>query len=259
VSKGEYPSENNSLVNRHWLSLRCACIRLLEASIMAKEQYKINLHAHTFFSDGANSPYTMALEAKRLGLCCLILTDHFYPKNSSTCFSMGPDRYRLRNRASFEAREILPIINGLELAFGNEEMLVFGGEMIQKIYQHCSVNKAELTISHLEKWKRRYESAFILCHPHSPSNWDVLRGILDGYERYNSGWDMFPSGADFSFLKSLPSWCNSDAHECETLCRAYNLIDTEIKTEYDLIQYLKSGKQPVYYINQKEEVTNNGY
>jgi 3',5'-nucleoside bisphosphate phosphatase len=41
-------------------------------------EYKINIHCHTIFSDGLNTPVTLAHEAKRLGFCALVITDHYY-------------------------------------------------------------------------------------------------------------------------------------------------------------------------------------
>jgi hypothetical protein len=32
------------------------------------------------------------------------------------------------------------------------------------------------------------------------------------------------------------------------LGRAYNLVDSKIKNEADLIKYIKSGKQPEFYL-----------
>ena len=38
--------------------------------------YKINIHAHTIFSDGYNTPYVMALKAKELGFSALVITSY---------------------------------------------------------------------------------------------------------------------------------------------------------------------------------------
>lgn len=209
--------------------------------------YKINIHAHTYFSDGSNSPYTMAVEAKRLGFCALVVTDHYYPTAPKEWCSADAEKQRLIRRACREAKEILPVIVGIELNFGGEEMLVFGSAMIQAIVRHCDQG-GKLSVELLKKWKAEFDCAFILCHPTKSRNWEALRPLLDGYEQYNSGQDMFGDGRDPASLTGLPRWCNSDAHCKEALSIANNLVDTRIKTETDLIRYIKRGKQPIQYI-----------
>jgi hypothetical protein len=213
-------------------------------------KYKINLHAHTIFSDGSNSPYVMAVEAKRLGLSALAITDHYYPSHPKEWCSSGAERHRLTRRACVEAKDILPIIVGMELAFGEEEMLVYGTKLIQEIHRHCDKGN-ELTIDLLIKLKRRHESAFILCHPGNPEKWEALLPILDGYERYNSGQDMFGEHREVGVLGGLPSWCNSDAHSKEGLSIAYNLTTCKIETEEDIIKYIREGNRPSFYVDKR--------
>lgn len=206
--------------------------------------YKINLHAHSIFSDGSNSPFKMAVEAKYLGFSALVLTDHFYGKPAPSHVNT---RYRLSclEKACKEAKTMLPIINGIELSFGREEMLVFGGALIKEIVRHVVDNESELTLELLLDWKTKHNSAFILCHPQATENWRFLRPLLDGFERYNSGDDMF-SDRDFDCLGDLPGWNNSDAHQIESLERAYNIVDCKIENESQLIKYIRKGKQPTF-------------
>lgn len=213
--------------------------------------YKINLHAHTIFSDGSNTPYVMALKAKELGFTSLVITDHLYT-NIGGAASLNSERFNMLKRAKGEAKRILPVIIGVELAFGNEEMLVFGSAMINEIMTFRE-SGTEITMDHLLNWKHKHDSAFILCHPINPVNWPNLRPILDGYERINSAQDMFKDDRELDALEGLPSWCNSDAHHNKSLSFGYNLVDTKIETETDLIQYIKSGKQPEhYYVDEPE-------
>ena len=91
-------------------------------------KYKINLHAHTIFSDGYNSPLRMGMTAKKLGFSALVITDH-YRNNapySSYNFSLCQDACR-------EVREIIPVILGMEIMVEGAEMLLFGGEAIKII------------------------------------------------------------------------------------------------------------------------------
>jgi predicted metal-dependent phosphoesterase TrpH len=204
--------------------------------------YKINIHAHTIFSDGLNTPYHMAMEAKRLGFTALVITDHYYGVDFSE-YSASADRYKLLRRACREARDVLPVIAGLEVSCADEEILVFGSAINQEI-----LNTSRPTVEQLQVWKKEHDAAIILCHPCEQSNWDKLRPVLDGFERYNSGQDFFKD-REFGALKGLPEWCNSDAHQTEGLARGYNIVDTKITNEADLIKYIKRGKQPKHVLN----------
>lgn len=222
-----------------------------------KQKYKINIHAHTLFSDGANSPLGMAIEAKRLGFTALVITDHYYGATDEWC-SVNVQKMRLLRKACDEAKKILPVIVGIELVFGGEEILTFGSAMIQDIMRHRD-NGNELMLRDLLKWKRRHDCAFVLCHPGKAENWEVLRPLLDGYEEYNSGSSMFRhKGAhglverDRGALVGLPGWCNSDAHQVSGLARAYNIVNAKIENETDLIKYIKRGAQPEPYLRQTD-------
>jgi predicted metal-dependent phosphoesterase TrpH len=222
------------------------------------KKYKINIHAHTFFSDGVNSPLGMALEANRLGFTALVITDHYYGETDEWC-SVNVQKMRILRRACDEAKKIMPVIIGIELSFGGEEILTFGSAMIQDIMRHRDTGN-ELTMELLLKWKRRHDSAFVLCHPGKVENWVFLRPLLDGYEEYNSGSSMFRlelengivNEREHGALTGLPGWCNSDAHQAAGLERAYNLVDSKIENETDLIRYIKRGVQPEPYLRQTD-------
>ena len=215
--------------------------------------YSINLHAHTFFSDGANSPLAMAMEANNLGHSALVITDHYYYGTSDRWTSLNEDRYNLLRVACKEAKNIIPVIIGVELAFGGEEMLTFGSAMIQKIMAHDSIGK-DLTVDLILEWKKEYDSVFILCHPGNPENWARLTPILDGYEEYNSGQNWFGDDRDRGALEGLVRWCNSDAHSASGLQRAWNFVDAKIENESELIRYIKRGKQPERYLLSRDDL-----
>jgi predicted metal-dependent phosphoesterase TrpH len=214
-------------------------------------EYNINLHAHTIFSDGHNTPLAMAMEARELGFSALVLTDHFYGESGLWC-SLNSEKMALLRRSKPEVKELIPVIIGIELGFGGEEILTFGSAMINTIIQYREKGH-ELTLDLLLEWKKILDSAFILCHPGNIKNWSALRPLLDGYEAYNSGQDYFRDGRDLGALEGLPGWCNSDAHSVEGLCRGWNIVDTKIETESDLIRYIKRGRQPKFYLGDKEE------
>lgn len=210
-------------------------------------QYKINLHAHTIFSDGRNSPYRMALAAKELGFTALVITDHFYSGNTSERCSINIEKMKLLKRAAEEAKEIIPVIIGIEYAIEGEETLVFGSAMVNRIMA-AEESGFEVTVEALLDWKKQVEAAFILCHPGNEDNWQKLFPILDGFEEYNRGHGYFDD-REFGCLSKLPRWCNSDAHRHEDLTIGWNIVDSKITVESDLIRYIKRKKQPIFELS----------
>jgi len=213
--------------------------------------YNINLHAHTIFSDGSNTPLGMAIEAKKLDFSCLVVTDHFYGDDNLWC-SLNKDKMRLLKAACREASKVLPVIVGIELSFGGEEILIFGGGLINEIFLARETHET-LTVPRIQHWKQHYSCACILCHPGNIKNWTDLRPILDGYEAFNSGQDYFRNGRDLGALEGLPGWCNSDAHGVSSLFKAWNIVHVKIEEERDLIKYIKKGHQPKHYLGTEED------
>ena len=202
--------------------------------------YKINLHAHTIFSDGANTPYTMALKAKELGFTALVITDHYYGPEYPEF--MCESSMRLLKKACREAKKILPVIVGMEVVFMGEEVLVFGGGAINDI-----LATGKPSMDKMVQLKKDHNCAVILCHP--GEDFELTVPVIDGYERINRGMDMFGSGRrGLGGLTDKVSWCNSDAHMADSLEICYNIVDTKIVNESDLIRYIKKGKQPEFFI-----------
>lgn len=199
---------------------------------------KINIHAHSVFSDGANTPYVMALKAKELGFSALVLTDHFYngkyPENG-----MCIEKEHSYKRAIREAKTVLPVIRGIEVPYCMEEVLVFGKSAIEQIISDGGL----LDIAQLRK---DHNCAIILCHPNV--HWPDFVEHLDGYERHNNGQDYFKNDRELGKLANLQAWHNSDAHRAEGLMRGYNLTSVEITTEQQLIKYIKSQVRNGYLV-----------
>ena len=205
-------------------------------------KYRINIHAHSFFSDGVNSPFVMATEAKRLGFSALVITDHFYGRKIPEF--MSPMSFKILKRSCHEAKDIIPIILGIEVPFMGQEVLVFGGAAIKSILENGKPDMDKML-----KLKKETGCAVILCHPGEDFHFAIP--ALDGYERFNSGFDYFRDNRDFGKLEDLPGWCNSDAHTFEDLKTGYNQINSKIKNEGDLIKYIKKGGQPTFVLKKK--------
>lgn len=205
-------------------------------------KYKINIHAHSLFSDGRNSPLSMAIEAKRLDFTALVITDHFYGSNYPDF--IGSNSMRLLKRACQEAREILPVIIGLEVPFCRQEILVFGGAAINFIIENGIPTPDELM-----RLKKETGCVVILCHP--GNDFEEVAKYVDGFEEYNSAQNYFRNDVEvrsFGALEGKQRWCNSDAHQSKGLSRAYNLVGSKIQTESDLIGYIKKGEQPEFIV-----------
>jgi predicted metal-dependent phosphoesterase TrpH len=203
-------------------------------------KYKINLHAHTFFSDGYNSPLMMAMSSLKLGFSALVVTDHF--RNGQPYSNYN---FSLLKDACNEARDLIPVIIGMEILVEKHEMLLFGGEAIKQVLR---INQRPLKYEDLEKMKKRSFCAAILCHPGNYT--DRHAGIVDGYEKINSGRDWFKNDRPLGKLAGLTSWCNSDAHAHNNLQNCWNIVDTKIENESELIRYIKRGKQPEFFIKE---------
>lgn len=212
--------------------------------------YNINIHAHSDYSDG-HSISKLITKAKELNFTALVITDHFYYNNYNMWCSLNYSKYTklLEEIKELSETHNYPIINGIELAFRGEETLIFGQELICDLIKNRE-NRSKLSIKDLIKLKNDHNSACILCHPIDISTWNKLYELFDGYEEYNSGQDMFSNNRERGKLDGLPKWYNSDAHAVISLERCYNIVDTNIISEQDLIDYIKSGKQPNFYLKE---------
>lgn len=209
-------------------------------------KYKINIHAHSIFSNGINSPLSMAIEAKKLDFTALVITDHFYGLDYTDF--INSNSMRLLRKACREARKVLPVIIGLEIPFCGQEILVFGGSAINSIIKNGIPTPDELI--HL---KKETGCAVILCHPRD--DFEEVAKYVDGFEEYNSANNCFRHEEEvrpFGALEGKQRWCSSDAHRSKGLGRAYNVVGSKIQTESDLIRYIKKGLQPEFIVNGEE-------
>ncbi len=172
-----------------------------------------------------------------------MITDHYYGKGfpSYLSSSVSKESLLVLRKACQEARQILPVIIGLEVPVEGQEVLIFGGAAIKEI-----IKKGRPTREGLIELRRTTGCAAILCHPRD--DFSELADAVDGFERYNSGVDFFQQGRDLGQLLGKQAWCNSDAHDVESLDIAYNIIDTKITDEADLVGYIKRGKQHELFV-----------
>lgn len=194
-------------------------------------QYKINLHAHTDYSDGDNNVYEIALVCKEMGFTAAVITDHVSKERTSCSNSIEKLHYQ-REDAAYAAERIgYPIIVGVEFAHETlGEVLIFGSEAIDEAMKYASVNDDILT-----SIRAKHSCGTILPHPGEDDldlSLDTLR-TLDGYEVYNKGKRYVDEK-----LPYLKAFSNSDAHRACNLYMGYNVLNVSIKSEEDLIAFL---------------------
>ena len=208
--------------------------------------YKLNLHAHTRYSDGGSSIKEMAQAYKDAGFCCCVITDHYYGRLAY--YSLTKESYLVAREEAKKVSEELnyPVIIGIECGYNRmEEINVFGHDAIMYLFNNG--------IAHwnFEEARSKYNCAMILNHPQATVSIDAgVYKVIDGFERCNSGQDYFEGEVGVEDRRVIPpefaginQYSNSDAHDIE-LDEGFNLIDREIKTEEELVDFIKNGSGP---------------
>ena len=203
--------------------------------------YKLNLHAHTQYSDGGGTIKTMAEEYRKQGFSCAVITDHWYTRNDLSHYSMTYDKFL---KAIEDAKQVqkeldYPVIIGVEYGFFCcEEVLCFGRDFIHALY------KGVKSIEEFGELRKKYPSVCVLCHPGDASAFIEMGGVnvVDGYELYNSGQYMFSRREVPKEFKNLTAFSNSDAHGIGTMRFGYNFVNEDIKSEEQLIKFINKKK-----------------
>lgn len=232
------------------------------------KKYKINLHAHSNYSDGGNIE-DLATKYKEMGFVTATVTDHVYWWDIHVSLTM--EKYLAqKNEAQKISRKLdFPFIVGAEFETKErEEFLVFGDEAIRALLMKrekwvAETNKGNqplpLFIKDMIDIKNNYNCAIILCHPHLKPDYSdneikffKNNGFIaiHGYERYNSGYDMFKTDEKKPFLSKfsdITAFSNSDAHSDSSLDKGYNFFTEPIGTEAELIDYIQKRKPVEMY------------
>lgn len=226
---------------------------------------KINLHCHTQYSDGAENVSVLAIESKNLGACAFVATDHVYPHSKyrdSSITDIKKYKRQTRDLKSISNYIGFPCLQGIELSLYWEEVLVFGNQVIYEIFKFMDNKNSQGTEEEPYDWKLndylelidlllkyKKNSAYIMCHPalhnitgrgsHLKVYYEKLFSLVDGYERENSGVDMFSNRAIPEELKNKKAFYNSDAHLLVQLGNFKNECEKEITSIDELITYIK--------------------
>ncbi len=213
---------------------------------------KLNLHAHTKYSDGANTMWHMADMAKKLGHVAFVATDHDY--------MMTPEKYEdaVRDAAQITAGGFL-CVAALEISIVYDEAALIGTEACrawlkamtkapQEGYFASRENyyqeRREYQLAVLHDIVRVHRCALILVHP-GGAPIPALFQVLDAYEIMNSGtrWDKSEIDVLAKLMPSARQVIGMDAHSSawmrhETMS-ACNDVDFLAKTEEDIIRWVK--------------------
>lgn len=215
---------------------------------------KLNLHAHSIYSDGYASMEELVAEYKELDFCSAVITDHVYSVNSPKSLTYVKYTEQLEEADFLEQKYNIPVIVGAEFSYNRqEEVLIFGDKVIKHL---LSLRRDDIGRSGEFRFHKSHLDniqgwAAILAHPH-------LRSIeedgftdfdfLDGYERINSKQDYFKRRDVPDGLLRKKAFCNSDSHALRSLDWCYNLIPDEVLIEDDqsLVNFIKNH-QPEHY------------
>lgn len=228
----------------------------------------LNLHAHSTFSDGADTIMDMAIEAKRLNHAALVITDH------GTC--NGKAYWEGRAYVDALKDELpLPVIVGTEFNSPIGHHLLFGRRAVSNYYEYerhlnyvCEAfdmgtycDLFESYVLHRATYNmygtkvvtrnklKPVEYAMILNHPRNstsiynnmPQKWFDM---CDGFEIQNHC-DVF-EGEHIETLRRRIKGVelrNSDAHCKDSLSLCANEIgERKLECENHLICWIKSNK-----------------
>jgi hypothetical protein len=225
---------------------------------------KLNLHAHSDWSDGNDTMDGMVRASMEKGYSCCVLSDHDYcffrdisqywltleiPKENQIKRALEKFQRQLVMAEELQEKYNYPVIIGSEICFYGEEAALFGKESLLSWYggdrfaaQVCLKNNDEAGFMALDFLK--HEHAICLVHP-------CLRGvdcqtwmykIFDAYEIMNHGQPWWPENIEMCKVLCKPGAKQvrgCDAHAATGLDYPCNEIDRIIHNEKELIEWIK--------------------
>ena len=218
---------------------------------------KINLHAHTIYSDGHNSIKEMALKAQECGHVALVLTDHDYcffrDLDTEIPLEEPPECKFLRECAEAEiiSKKLnFPIFVGMEISLYIEEAILFGREAILEFLKErdniidCFKNKQIPEFNF-----RKHKHALIVVHPgigHKAAQYAEILSAYDvfhGYEIMNHGvlWKPEAVSEMARIMPKAKQFKGLDAHGVMIFERhpeCCNAINKALLTEDELIDWI---------------------
>lgn len=210
---------------------------------------KLNLHAHTKYSDGSNTLEEMVHAYRNNNFLCAVSTDHVYSTDFHLSLNNNTYQYQMHKAQKLSEELRYPVICGLEISCREvgEELILLGHDACIAFMSHRAktLNDKNQIIDNykiLKEVKEKYKSYVILAHPflHKPEQIDEMATVIDGLEIINAKQFQFLNRDIPKQFENKARYCNSDAHSVSQLSRCCNFLteNVKIKNDLDLIDLL---------------------
>jgi len=217
-----------------------------------------DFHMHTVRSDGNRTSVERVLEAQKLGLDCIAITDH------------GNTRGYLSARRKAEELGIV-LVRGHETGLAGKEHLVVLG--VSQSYRPRDSHRwaeapGQKQAYYQEEMRRIAEAGGILfqAHPRNelrePILWGIQQGFIRGVEVKNGGvskdWGVAPTqnthcyafAFDWALQHDLAIFANSDAHGAKSASHPnMTLVFAKERTEQGVLEALRAGRTLAWFDN----------
>ena len=215
----------------------------------------VELHSHTDHSDGCNSIWEMANEAKEKGITTLCITDHLgYRMPGESYFRCQAELYTLEKMGK---KLPVNVIIGAEVATSIGDVLFFGEDVIHNwilemhrfrgMYKELGFNAYWEAVLHCIIDKHVEEYAAIWAHPNliparraSTIGANIIPKIIHGFEIMNRGHATDKDTVTALIELGLKPFRGGDAHHKDNL-GTENISTANIapKNEQELIKWIR--------------------
>ena len=217
--------------------------------------YKIEMHAHTSEVSGCGKiPGSQMAQAYAFGgYKTMVITDHIGADRFTSGRRSVEDRAQLYLAGWREAKKEgdkwgLNVLLGAEvrLISGDEDYLVFG-LVEEQIAPLMALLDQKPSIPAFCEKMHEWGMVVVQAHPFRPGHKLAPSDAIDGIEVYNGNARHNSHNDDaraYAEKEGLLMVSGSDAHEMMDLLRGGVISETEIKTNDELVAFLRANKQP---------------
>jgi len=199
--------------------------------------FVIDMHVHSFCSDGLHSPDALVKYAKRKGLNGIAIVDHA-PKVDIDVIVKR--RFKLYKHA-FDMNDFV-VLPGIEFSFPEGHLLAIFPDF------DCDFSFGEVScIGDLYGVVKDFDGLLIAAHIYRRSG---LRDKVLKYIDYLDALEVYPPSRRFNFAKELniPRVAGSDSHTSLTLGFAVTVFRNQPTSIYDVLKLIKSGEvYPLFF------------
>lgn len=191
----------------------------------------LDIHVHSFCSDGLHSPEALAKYANKKGLNGIAIVDHAPKLNIDVIVKRRFRRYKY----AFDRTNFI-ILPGIEFSFSDGHLLA----IFPDFYFGFSLNGIRY-ISDLYDVIRDVGGVLVAAHIYRRSG---LRDKVLNYVDYLDAVEVYPYSKGFKFADtlSLPCVAGSDSHTMLTLGFAVTVIRGYPSSAYEVLELIRSGE-----------------